>query len=157
MSGEGSFRGVPLLDYPKESSEWLLGTLSASFLKGGTTHSTTHILVVHRRSRREKIMPKLLYARAPQGTEEERKIRNRACREPSRPGRLDKESSDDLWQLWDGLRTTQIASAELRCHPQTVVRDAGGELEARDEEKEAHWTLDAITTAARERGITLAR
>ncbi len=30
------------------------------------------------------------------------------------------------------------------------VRGAGGELESRDEEKEAHWTLDALTTAAQE-------
>jgi hypothetical protein len=39
-----------------------------------------------------------------------------------------------------------------------LVRGAGGgELEASDEEKEAHWTLDALTTAARERGITIGR
>jgi transposase len=38
-----------------------------------------------------------------------------------------------------------------------LVRGAGGELEARDEEKEAHWTLDALTTTAREHGITVGR
>ena len=38
-----------------------------------------------------------------------------------------------------------------------LVRGAGGELEASDEEGEAHWTLDALTTAARERGITIGR
>src|SRR3712207_9052164 len=42
--------------------------------------------------------------------------------------------------------------------PGRLVRGAGGgELEASDEEKEAHWTLDALTTAARERGITIGR
>jgi transposase len=41
--------------------------------------------------------------------------------------------------------------------PGRLVRGAGGELEASDEEKEAHWTLDALTTAARERGITVGR
>jgi hypothetical protein len=36
--------------------------------------------------------------------------------------------------------------------PGRLVRGAGGELEAIDEEREAHyWTLDALTTAARER------
>src|SRR3712207_4657972 len=41
--------------------------------------------------------------------------------------------------------------------PGKLVRGAGGELEASDEEREAHWTLDALTTAARERGITIGR
>jgi transposase len=41
--------------------------------------------------------------------------------------------------------------------PGRLVRGAGGELEASDEEGEAHWTLDALTTAARERGITVGR
>src|SRR5215211_8776410 len=41
--------------------------------------------------------------------------------------------------------------------PGRLVRGAGGELEASDEEKEAHWTLDALTTAARERGIAVGR
>jgi transposase len=41
--------------------------------------------------------------------------------------------------------------------PGRLVRGAGGELEASDEEREAHWTLDALTTAARERGITIGR
>jgi transposase len=41
--------------------------------------------------------------------------------------------------------------------PGRLVRGAGGELEARDEEKEAHWTLDALTTTAREHGITVGR
>jgi transposase len=41
--------------------------------------------------------------------------------------------------------------------PGRLVRGAGGELEAPDEDKEAHWTLDALSTAARERGITIGR
>jgi transposase len=41
--------------------------------------------------------------------------------------------------------------------PGRLVRGAGGELEATDEEREAHWTLDALTAAARERGITVGR
>ena len=41
--------------------------------------------------------------------------------------------------------------------PGRLVRGAGGELEASDEEKEAHWTPDALTTAARELGITVGR
>lgn len=41
--------------------------------------------------------------------------------------------------------------------PGRLVRSAGGELEARNEEKEAHWTLDALAAAAREKGITVGR
>jgi transposase len=41
--------------------------------------------------------------------------------------------------------------------PGRLVCGAGGELEARDEEKEAHWTLDALTASAREQGITVGR
>src|SRR5215213_10879558 len=35
--------------------------------------------------------------------------------------------------------------------PGRLLRGAGGELEATDEQREAHWTLDALTTAARGR------
>ena len=41
--------------------------------------------------------------------------------------------------------------------PGKLVRGAGGELEANDEEKEAHWTLDALTDAAQARGIIVGR
>ncbi len=41
--------------------------------------------------------------------------------------------------------------------PGRLVRGGGGELEAIDEEREAHWTLDALTTAARESGIVVGR
>jgi len=40
--------------------------------------------------------------------------------------------------------------------PGRLVRD-GGELAAQDEEREAHWTLNALTVAARERGIAIGR
>jgi transposase len=41
--------------------------------------------------------------------------------------------------------------------PGRFVRGAGGESEAIDEEREAHWTLDVLTAAARERGIGVGR
>jgi transposase len=41
--------------------------------------------------------------------------------------------------------------------PGRLLRGAGGELEATDADKEAHWSLDALSTAARERGITIGR
>jgi len=41
--------------------------------------------------------------------------------------------------------------------PGRLVRDGGGELTARDEGREAHWTLDALTAAAQERGIRIGR
>src|SRR3954454_9506321 len=42
--------------------------------------------------------------------------------------------------------------------PGRLIRGAGGELEATDEEKGPHWTLDALTAAAREQhGISVGR
>jgi len=41
--------------------------------------------------------------------------------------------------------------------PGRLVRDGGGELAARDDERPAHWTLDALTVAAQERGIAVGR
>jgi transposase len=41
--------------------------------------------------------------------------------------------------------------------PGRLVRGGGGELEAFDEEREAHWTLDALAAAARDRGIVVSR
>jgi Homeodomain-like domain len=62
-------------------------------------------------------MPKLLYARAPQGTEEERKTRKLAG---SRHAPADWIMRARMIVLsWEGLRTAMIA-AKLRCHPQTV-------------------------------------
>jgi transposase len=148
-----------------------------------------------------KSMPKLLYARDPQDTLEEQKVRKLAN---SRHAPADWIGRARMIVLsWSGLRTRAIA-AQLGCHPQTVrerihrfntegidglgdrpgsgrkprlteterswiislvatdppgrlVRGAGGELEARDEQKEAHWTLDALTAAAREHGISVGR
>jgi transposase len=146
-------------------------------------------------------MPKLLYARDPQDTLEEQKLRKLAN---SRHAPADWIVRARMIVLsWSALGTREIA-AELGCHPQTVrerihrfnaegidglgdrpgagrkprlteaerswiislvatdppgrlVRSAGGELEARDEEKEAHWTLDALTAAAQEHGISVGR
>jgi transposase len=146
-------------------------------------------------------VPKLLYARAPQGTDEERKIRKLAG---SRHAPADWIKRARMIILsWEGLRTAMIA-AKLRCHPQTVrerihrfnaqgmdglgdrpgagrkprltelerskiialtrteppgrlVRGGGGELEAFDEKREAHWTLNALMAAARDRGIVVGR
>jgi hypothetical protein len=39
--------------------------------------------------------------------------------------------------------------------PGKLVRGAGGDLDARNEEKEPHWTLEFLTAAARGRGITV--
>jgi transposase len=41
--------------------------------------------------------------------------------------------------------------------PGRLVRGGGEELEAFDEEREAHWTLDALTAAAQQRGIEVSR
>ncbi len=62
-------------------------------------------------------MPKLLRARAPQDTEEERKIRKLAA---SRRAPGDWITRARIISLsWQGLRTTKIAE-ELGCHPKTV-------------------------------------
>jgi transposase len=73
--------------------------------------------VNYRRSRKEKRVPKLLRARAPQDTEEERKIRKLAA---SRRAPGDWITRSRIISLsWQGLRTTKIAE-ELGCHPKTV-------------------------------------
>jgi transposase len=41
--------------------------------------------------------------------------------------------------------------------PGRLVVQADGALEARDEEREAHWTLDALTATVRVRGIRVGR
>ena len=41
--------------------------------------------------------------------------------------------------------------------PGRLVTPAPGALVATDVEREAHWTLDALTAAARERGVTVGR
>src|SRR3954466_13762041 len=67
-----------------------------------------------------------------------------------RPGAGRKPSLTETERSW-------IISLVATDPPGRLVRGAGGELEARDEEKEAHWTLDALTTTAREHGITVGR
>jgi transposase len=56
-------------------------------------------------------------------------------------------------------RCSWIISLVATDPPGRLVRGAGGELEASDEHKEAHyWTLDALTAAAREQhGIIVGR
>lgn len=62
-------------------------------------------------------MPKLLFARAAVGTEEERKVRTLAASRHA-PGDWILRARM-VARSWDGLRTTAIA-AELGSHPQTV-------------------------------------
>jgi transposase len=60
-------------------------------------------------------------------------------------------------------RLTELERSRIIALPRTepparLVRGGGGELEAFDEEREAHyWTLDALTVAARQRGIEVSR
>ncbi len=79
--------------------------------------------------------------------------------------RFDEEGLDGLGDRPGSGRKPRITEAQRSMiislvgtdPPGRLVRGAGGELEAIDEEKEAHWTLDALTAAARERGITVGR
>jgi transposase len=78
--------------------------------------------------------------------------------------RFDEEGLDGLGDRPGSGRKPRITETERSViislvgtdPPGRLVRSAGGELEAIDEEREAHWTLDALT-AARERGITVGR
>jgi DNA-binding CsgD family transcriptional regulator len=65
----------------------------------------------------EQIMPKLLRARQPEDTEEERKIRKLANSRHA-PGDLIFRARI-IALSWQGVRTTRIAE-ELGCHPKTV-------------------------------------
>ena len=79
--------------------------------------------------------------------------------------RFDVEGIDGLGDRPGAGRRPRLSEAErsriislvATDPPGRLVRGAGGELKARNEEKEAHWTLDALTAAARERGITIGR
>jgi len=87
--------------------------LDAPFLKGGTHKLVTVPLT----EEGEKIMPKLLNARAPNDGEEERKVHKLAC---SRHAPGDWIFRAQIVSLsWRGLRTAKIAE-ELGCHPKTV-------------------------------------
>jgi transposase len=78
--------------------------------------------------------------------------------------RFDEEGLDGLGDRPGSGRKPRITETERSViislvgtdPPGRLVRSAGGELETIDEEREAHWTLDALT-AARERGITVGR
>jgi transposase len=79
--------------------------------------------------------------------------------------RFDEEGLDELGDRPGSGRKPRITETERSViislvgtdPPGRLVRGAGGELEAIDEEREAHWTLDALTAGARERGITVGR
>jgi transposase len=80
--------------------------------------------------------------------------------------RFNKEGLDGLGDRPGAGRNRRITETERSLiislvatdpPPGRLVRGAGGELEARDEEREARWTLYALTTAARERGIAVGR
>lgn len=79
--------------------------------------------------------------------------------------RFDEEGLDGLGDRPGSGRKPRITETERSViislvgtdPPGRLVRGARGELEAIDEEREAHWTLDALTAAARERGITVGR
>lgn len=79
--------------------------------------------------------------------------------------RFNDEGLDGLGDLPGAGRKRRITETERSLiiwlvgtdPPGRLVRGAGGELEATDEQREAHWTLDALTVAARERGIAVGR
>lgn len=53
---------------------------------------------------------------------------------------------------------SKIVALTRREPPGRLIRiGGGGDLEAFDEQREAHWTLDALTAAAQERGIVVGR
>src|ERR671938_1500792 len=62
-------------------------------------------------------MPKLLRARPPRDTEEEREVQKLAHSRHA-PGDWIRRARM-IARSWDGLRTSEIAR-ELQCHPQTV-------------------------------------
>jgi transposase len=59
-------------------------------------------------------------------------------------------------RLTEAERST-IIGLVAKPPPGRLVRDGGGELAARDEDGEARWTLDALATAAQQRGIPISR
>ena len=89
----------------------------APFLKGGTQKRVAEPPI----GEGEENVPKLLHARAPQDTEEGRKIRKLAG---SRHAPGDWITRARIVSLsWEGLRTARIAE-ELGCHPKTGLRGA---------------------------------
>ena len=149
----------------------------------------------------EQNVPKLLRARAPEDTEEERKIHKLAGSRHAPGDWIFRARVVSL--SWQGLRTANIAE-ELGCHPKTVrkrlhrfnaegldglgdlpgagrkpritedersriialvakdppgklLTEPGGGLQAEDETKTAHWTLDTLAGAARGMGVEVGR
>jgi transposase len=82
-----------------------------------------------------------------------------------RIGRFNEEGLDGLGdrpgkgrkrRLTETERGTIIALVATE-PPGKLIRRGTGDLAAEDEQAEAHWTLDALTEAARERGIRVGR
>jgi transposase len=79
--------------------------------------------------------------------------------------RFNAEGLDGLGDRPGAGRTRRLTEAERSAvlalvatpPPGRLVRDGGGDLVAHDEAGVAHWTLDALTAAARARGIQIAR
>jgi len=59
-------------------------------------------------------------------------------------------------RLTEGERS-MIIGLVATLPPGRLIRDGTGELAARDERREAHWTLDALAATAQERGIAVSR
>lgn len=82
-----------------------------------------------------------------------------------RIGRFNAEGLDGLGDRPGAGRKMRLSEAERSTvlalvatpPPGRLMRDGSGDLTAPDEECAAHWTLDALTTAARERGIEIGR
>ena len=55
------------------------------------------------------------------------------------------------------LERSKIIALARREPPGRLVRGGGGELEVLDEQREAHWTLDALAAAANKQGIEVGR
>jgi transposase len=85
----------------------------APFLKGGTQKRVAEPRI----GEGEENVPKLLHARAPQDTEEGRKIRKLAGNRHAPGDWITRARIVSL--SWEGLRTARIAE-ELGCHPKTV-------------------------------------
>jgi transposase len=68
----------------------------------------------------------------------------------------DRSGAGRKTRLTEAERSTVLAMVVLP-PPGRLIRDGGGELTAQDDRREAHWTLDALATAARERGIQIGR
>jgi transposase len=79
--------------------------------------------------------------------------------------RFNAEGLDGLGDRPGAGRTPRLTEAERSAivalvttpPPGRLMRDGGGNLSARDEERAAYWTLDALTAAAQEHGIRVGR